>query len=90
MGRWSLSWALTTAPSLRRRCGVPHPPGDGLAAAGIEAFLEVFETERDLRGARAEIERAGRIFERVRAVYETCMAHPAFQAADPARCPDAE
>jgi maleylacetoacetate isomerase/maleylpyruvate isomerase len=27
---------------------------------------------------------------RVRAVYETCMAHPAFQAADPARCPDAE
>jgi maleylacetoacetate isomerase/maleylpyruvate isomerase len=27
---------------------------------------------------------------RVRAIYETCMAHPAFQAADPARCPDAE
>jgi maleylacetoacetate isomerase/maleylpyruvate isomerase len=27
---------------------------------------------------------------RVRAVFDLCMQHPAFQAADPARCPDAE
>ena len=27
---------------------------------------------------------------RVSAVFEACMAHPAFRAADPARCPDAE
>ncbi len=27
---------------------------------------------------------------RVQAVFDLCMQHPAFQAADPARCPDAE
>jgi hypothetical protein len=28
--------------------------------------------------------------DRVMAVFENCAQHPAFQAADPSRCPDAD
>ncbi len=83
---WYRHWCREGLQALDRQLarwgGAPYCVGDTPTLADCCLVPQVFNALR--------FEVSLDEMPRVRAVFDLCMQHPAFQAADPARCPDAE
>lgn len=79
---WCREGLLSFERQLQRWGGQAYCVGDSPTLADCCLVPQIFNARR--------FEVSLDDLPRVRAVFDLCMQHPAFQAAEPARCPDAE